>query len=202
MAMIRGRMRLQDGRMQDCRKGRVKALDLAFLQSCPPAILQFDAECNMRVVRFLRWAIVVVALLGRWRSSRGRTCTACRSSSAPRRCRARRAASPTSTRRAISEREITIPTRARPDARAALRAVGLAHARGAADVGTPRLRHRRAAARAARAAARRAATSPSSRPTSRSCRASRSRRRSPTRSRTPAAGSPPTRRSRPITRRR
>ena len=90
--------------------------------------------------------------------------------SARRTCRARaRRVADLDTRR-VTEREITIPTAARADARAALRAGAVARARGAADVGPapsgidePRLvrlarqicreRHRRRHARHSRAVA-------------------------------------------------
>ena len=91
-----------------------------------------------------------------------------------------RGASPISTRRRVTEREIAIPTRRGPMRRAAVRAGRQRAPRGAAGVGAPSIRHRRAAARRARAPDRRQPTSPSSRRTFRSSRASRSRRRSPT----------------------
>ena len=121
--------------------------------------------------------------------------TACRSSFAPRTCRARRGGSPTSTRGRRSEREIAIPTRARIDARARLRAgrrriaerrcscLGAASRPASTSRGWSRLARR----------ARPPAASRSSRRTFPSCRASRSRRRSPTRSSTRRSGSPPTR---------
>ena len=111
------------------------------------------SQCNMRVVRLIaagdrrrgRW---------RWRSSRVRTCTASRSSirAADMQGTARRVGR-SRYRRASRARRSSIPTRARTDARAAVRAGRPQRTRGAARLGPPSVGHRRAAARAAGAAA-------------------------------------------------
>ena len=123
-------------RIQDCQDGSSAPADLqSDLQSAMSGNMRVDARPASR-----RALIVVAALLGAVLITRPYVhglsfvvrAAEMQGARAPRR-RPRHGAR-------SAKREITIPTPARTDAGAALRAVGLAHARGAADVRASRLR--------------------------------------------------------------